>query len=612
MAGNTKGKKRNSSLVPVPLAEARLLGPGEDVCFRHGAIRKLVLHNFLTFDNIVLEPSPQLNLIVGPNGTGKSSLVCAICLVLCGNTSILGRAKDLKDFVKSGPAKEGYVEITIHHRSGNHPTIRRHIFKDRNNSKWLLNGVDRREMEVKDLVKSLNIQLENKCQFLPQDKVVEFAKLDCYQLLEETEKAIGTDDMYSMHQRLKGTKEKKVQLEKSLNAKKKELEEKVRHNELLERDVRRKETRENSLKTIKNLKMKKAWIEYEEARQIYDDAKKKRKEAERSLKRLHDRHRPLRDKMRQREAIVQKYGDNLKTHDRKLKEIKGQIEAKGSESDEYGEKQKTAVLAYEQLKKEADEQEEKINNLMNQISGLKSNLESLPPPDTLEPQVKRKTREIYSLNAEFAQLQSIQSELLQKKGTCEANITRCREELDAINDVYKQRLEMLSRKDRDAYSALKWLKENKSKFKRPVYEPILTLLRIKDMNYASQIESFFSGRDLVSFIFESREDRDVFAREVRDSMNLRVNMVIAPSNPLSNYKCKVPMERLRQFGFQYMLMDLVEAPPPVLSYYCAHQHLHDIPVSLNKLTTQRLNSLKSSHPEVQRFYTDDQMTNVKH
>ena len=76
---------------------------------------------FSTFDNVVLEPSPQLNLIVGPNGketlltstifyfilssssvspslllgTGKSSLVCAICLVLCGHTSILGRAKEV-------------------------------------------------------------------------------------------------------------------------------------------------------------------------------------------------------------------------------------------------------------------------------------------------------------------------------------------------------------------------------------------------------------------------------------------------------------------------------------------------------------------------------------
>ena len=39
----------------------------------------------------------------------------------------------------------------------------------------------------------------------------------------------------------------------------------MRQNELLERDVRRKETREKSLKTIKHLKMKKVWI----VRQLY-------------------------------------------------------------------------------------------------------------------------------------------------------------------------------------------------------------------------------------------------------------------------------------------------------------------------------------------------------
>ena len=47
--GKEKGKKknRNSSLVPVPVAEASLLGPDEEPCFREGAIRRLVLHNFL-------------------------------------------------------------------------------------------------------------------------------------------------------------------------------------------------------------------------------------------------------------------------------------------------------------------------------------------------------------------------------------------------------------------------------------------------------------------------------------------------------------------------------------------------------------------------------------
>ena len=33
-------------------------------------------------------PGPRLNVVVGPNGTGKSSIVCAIALALGGNTTV--------------------------------------------------------------------------------------------------------------------------------------------------------------------------------------------------------------------------------------------------------------------------------------------------------------------------------------------------------------------------------------------------------------------------------------------------------------------------------------------------------------------------------------------
>lgn len=37
-------------------------------------------------------PGPNLNVVLGANGTGKSSIVCAICLGLAGKPSFLGRA----------------------------------------------------------------------------------------------------------------------------------------------------------------------------------------------------------------------------------------------------------------------------------------------------------------------------------------------------------------------------------------------------------------------------------------------------------------------------------------------------------------------------------------
>ena len=40
------------------------------------------------------------------------------------------------------------MTISSHHSGGNHPTIRREINKDRNSSKWLINGQEKRECEV--------------------------------------------------------------------------------------------------------------------------------------------------------------------------------------------------------------------------------------------------------------------------------------------------------------------------------------------------------------------------------------------------------------------------------------------------------------------------------
>lgn len=47
-----------------------------------GAIVRVKLTNFVTYTSAEFYPGPNLNMVIGPNGTGKSTLVCAICLGL--------------------------------------------------------------------------------------------------------------------------------------------------------------------------------------------------------------------------------------------------------------------------------------------------------------------------------------------------------------------------------------------------------------------------------------------------------------------------------------------------------------------------------------------------
>ncbi|TMS15739.1 Structural maintenance of chromosomes protein 5 [Larimichthys crocea] len=171
------------------LSSGQLDGSGGESRYVEGSILRLTMKNFLTYDYSVVYPGPNLNMIVGANGTGKSSIVCAICLGLAGKTAILGRGDKVGLYVKRGCHK-GFIEIELY-KSGGNLVINREIHVENNQSLWMLNGRHCNQKTVEEEVKALRIQVSNLCQFLPQEKVGEFAKMSKIELLEATEKSVG-------------------------------------------------------------------------------------------------------------------------------------------------------------------------------------------------------------------------------------------------------------------------------------------------------------------------------------------------------------------------------------------------------------------------------------
>ncbi|KAG0470192.1 hypothetical protein HPP92_016892 [Vanilla planifolia] len=166
-----------------------------------GNIIEIVIHNFMTYDHLVCKPGSRLNLVIGPNGSGKSSIVCAIALGLAGEPQLLGRASSVGAFVKRGE-DSGYVKITLRgFTSEDNTTILRKI--DTNNkSEWVLNGSVVPKRDLIEVIQKFNIQVNNLTQFLPQDRVCEFAKLTPVQLLQETVKAVGNPQLQVQHHSL--------------------------------------------------------------------------------------------------------------------------------------------------------------------------------------------------------------------------------------------------------------------------------------------------------------------------------------------------------------------------------------------------------------------------
>lgn len=57
-----------------------------------------VIVNFVlysTYNSVSFYPSEYLNIIIGPNGTGKSTLVSAIVLGMGGNPKVLSRSSNV-------------------------------------------------------------------------------------------------------------------------------------------------------------------------------------------------------------------------------------------------------------------------------------------------------------------------------------------------------------------------------------------------------------------------------------------------------------------------------------------------------------------------------------
>ncbi len=133
-------------------------------------------------------------------GTGKSTMTHAICLACGGLPSSIGRSDDIREFVKRGKEnEEACCEVTLLQQNSV-VTVRRSINHENKSSKWSINGLNCTQSAVKNLMKSLNIDVDNLCSFMPQDKVGNFSQLAADGILKKTLECIKTTDDKTLFQ----------------------------------------------------------------------------------------------------------------------------------------------------------------------------------------------------------------------------------------------------------------------------------------------------------------------------------------------------------------------------------------------------------------------------
>uniref|UniRef100_A0A3P8ULN2 Structural maintenance of chromosomes protein 5 n=1 Tax=Cynoglossus semilaevis TaxID=244447 RepID=A0A3P8ULN2_CYNSE len=572
-----------------------------DERFVDGSIISITMKNFLTYDYSVVNPGTNLNMIVGANGTGKSSIVCAICLGLAGKTSVLGRGDKVGLYVKRG-CKKGFIEIELYKKDGN-VVIHREIHVENNRSVWMLNKRHCSQKDVEEEVRTLQIQVSNLCQFLPQEKVGEFAKMSKIELLEATEKSVGPPEMYEYHCKLKNFRGKERELENAVKEKNSFLEKAKQRNERNKLDVNRFYERQRHLDMIELLEKKKPWVEYETARVERDHVIAERNEVKQRLITLKQVQAPVVRKIQQIENQLHSTEAQLETAaikeaSNKCKQKQDQLDRKHKEIDDIKQSLKLKQT-------EAEDQQKRIGNTRRNIEDLKAELAKTGDQPDVTPQINAINVELRQMQQDRARIEGEKADLRREKD----NLCAESKKLNCMNNMMNAKEEKLKGRHKDTYVALQWLRKNRQMFEGNVYEPMMLVINVKDHRFAKYVENHIPFHDLRAFVFQKKADMEKFMTEVRDKMNLRVNAISTPEKSFSEQQPSRHIESLRRFGFHIYLREMFDTPEEVMSYLCYQYKVHEVP--LGSQQTKDMIHTVIEEPYLRMFYTPGERYMVK-
>uniref|UniRef100_A0A0E0A3Q8 Structural maintenance of chromosomes protein 5 n=1 Tax=Oryza glumipatula TaxID=40148 RepID=A0A0E0A3Q8_9ORYZ len=524
-----------------------------------GNIVEIELCNFMTYDHLTCRPGPRLNLVVGPNGSGKSSLVCAIALALAADPAILGRASSVAAFVKRGE-DSGHVKISLRGNTPDHKLcITRKI--DTNKSEWQLDGTTVPKKEVIDLIKKFNIQVNNLTQFLPQDRVCEFAKLTPIQLLEETEKAVGDPNLPIQHRQLiDRSKELKI-LQVAVKQKEQTLNNLKALNAELEKDVERVRQRDRLLKKAELMKKKLPWLKYDMKKKEYKEAQEKEKSEKKKMEEVakiwEDSKGPVEELKKKKmshtsntKRINSHMAENMKrrqdiTH--KELQLKGQLRA--------------TLEDIEDLKRQERSRQQRILKAKEALAAAERELDDLQPYEAPKAEMIQLTEEIARLTCDI-------NELKRKKTDMESQLVRERENLRNCSD----RLKQMENKNNKLLQALRysgaekineaynWVQDNRHMFRAEVYGPVLLEVNVQDKVHASYLEGHVASYIWKSFITQDASDRDLLVRQMKQYDIPVLNFM--GDKGIRREPFNITLE-MQQVGIYSRLDQVFEAPPAV-------------------------------------------------
>ncbi|XP_037899548.1 structural maintenance of chromosomes protein 5-like, partial [Glossina fuscipes] len=471
----------------------------------------------------------------------KSTLVSAIVLCLGGEPKLLARSNLIRDYVKNGCSSAKIsVEVCAERKNRGSLCDEKSVdftrtFDKSDKSEYFINGRSYSRRSYLEAISKFNIQVNNLCQFLPQDRVQDFAKMNPQEILSNTISSVCNVEILENFEKLKelqnnqennqSTHQKLVQ---------KLAESKNQINELkgeLNRFNVRQETEDKLIAC--NIKKVMSCLQILQNEQDF-------KQAETNKVKILE----------------------------KIEHIKATINNK--------------KIDFRKRKCEQAEREKDLQNAVQLLEVYVQDLENLKAECSSDSELTNACNQSMECQkVELKRLNQNHTRLNQRLEEFKPEIGSLKKQIESLENVGDQKLLFLQRNFPDVCKAMKWIEENENLFEARVYKPIMLEINVRNPDHTKYLENTIMFRDFQAFSCESKNDMSLLISELCVKRKLTVNIGHAP--PDSKFLPVIPMKNLRPYGFDAYMIDLIDGPHAVLGYLCSLYRLHNIPIGGNEV-----------------------------
>ena len=529
-------------------------------------------------------------MVIGPNGTGKSSILCAICLGLGGEPRLLGRADKVEAFIQNGET-EAKIELEVKNEHGDDVVVTRsicsaesnHTSKNKSNKSSLFtwNGETISGKKVRERASSIfQIQLDNLCTFLPQEKVGNFSGINSKDLLLETEKTLSDNqDLYNTHMKL-------IEMQKNLQGGDNQVDNLKEKVESLEAEVRqyklgvdRMKEREKAEELANLLEKKILWLKVDSLREMCVELKEQKDNARKEVEALEDKLEPLEranNDIRQRlEAAtneVSVFDKEIKSHERSMEKQKAKFEKHDDQIEET-----LAELA--SIDSTRAKYESEVQILREKVETLQDTFDQQTPMKELEKEFARAREDQDILRSQYHEMNSKLKDLQRELSSINEELAMENRKLARLENEKEQRRKHIFGEFDNVKNAYYWIQNNRNAFRKEVIGPIACEISPKSNSAAACLEQHVPNSLLTSFVVQEKSDYDLLYQKVRVEQRIAINIILVDriSKDGSRIFSEQKMTMLKkEHGVIGYLDETFEGPDIVLEALKSNSAIHKV------------------------------------